>query len=72
MPPMPRSAMPWIAMLAIVLALAFLGSRGIWVPDEGRYTVRMAHHLRSDAAAGDAAVDGSDRTLVAHPARRDA
>ncbi|GAB2511463.1 ArnT family glycosyltransferase [Lysobacter humi (ex Lee et al. 2017)] len=29
---------PWIALLAIVLALAFLGSRGIWDPDEGRYT----------------------------------
>ena len=27
-----------IATLAIVLAFAFLGSRGIWDPDEGRYT----------------------------------
>ena len=27
----------WIAALALVLALAFLGSRGIWDPDEGRY-----------------------------------
>jgi 4-amino-4-deoxy-L-arabinose transferase-like glycosyltransferase len=27
-----------IALLALVLALAFLGSRGIWDPDEGRYT----------------------------------
>lgn len=28
----------WIAALALVLALCFLGSRGIWDPDEGRYT----------------------------------
>lgn len=28
----------WITALALVLALAFLGSRGIWDPDEGRYT----------------------------------
>ncbi|GAB3101531.1 ArnT family glycosyltransferase [Lysobacter terrae] len=28
----------WIAAMAIVLALGFLGSRGIWDPDEGRYT----------------------------------
>ncbi|WP_119716797.1 ArnT family glycosyltransferase [Cognatilysobacter tabacisoli] len=33
-----RSPLPWIAGLALVLALAFLGSRGIWDPDEGRYT----------------------------------
>ena len=28
----------WIALLAVVLALGFLGMRGIWDPDEGRYT----------------------------------
>ncbi len=28
----------WIAMLALVLAFGFLGTRGIWDPDEGRYT----------------------------------
>jgi 4-amino-4-deoxy-L-arabinose transferase-like glycosyltransferase len=28
----------WIAVLATLLALAFLGSRPIWDPDEGRYT----------------------------------
>ena len=28
----------WIALLAVVLALGFLGLRGIWDPDEGRYT----------------------------------
>jgi 4-amino-4-deoxy-L-arabinose transferase-like glycosyltransferase len=28
----------WIAAMAIVLALGFLGTRGIWDPDEGRYT----------------------------------
>lgn len=33
-----RSPALWIALLAIVLALAFLGARGIWDPDEGRYT----------------------------------
>ncbi len=33
-----RSPVAWIALLAIVLAFAFLGSRGIWDPDEGRYT----------------------------------
>jgi len=32
------SPMLWAALLAIVLALGFLGSRGIWDPDEGRYT----------------------------------
>ena len=28
----------WIALLAILLAFGFLGLRGIWDPDEGRYT----------------------------------
>jgi 4-amino-4-deoxy-L-arabinose transferase-like glycosyltransferase len=28
----------WIAILALLLGLAFLGSRGLWDPDEGRYT----------------------------------
>ncbi|GAB3345947.1 ArnT family glycosyltransferase [Lysobacter tyrosinilyticus] len=28
----------WIAAMAIVLAFGFLGTRGIWDPDEGRYT----------------------------------
>lgn len=28
----------WIALLALALALLFLGHRGIWDPDEGRYT----------------------------------
>lgn len=36
--PAPRSPMLWIALLACVLALAGLGLRGIWDPDEGRYT----------------------------------
>ena len=27
-----------VALLALVLAFPFLGSRGIWEPDEGRYT----------------------------------
>ncbi|HEY4581397.1 MAG TPA: glycosyltransferase family 39 protein, partial [Lysobacter sp.] len=38
LPSPPRRPWPWIALLAVVLALAFLGSRGIWDPDEGRYT----------------------------------
>jgi len=33
-----RSPALWTAAFAVVLALAFLGSRGIWDPDEGRYT----------------------------------
>ena len=33
-----RSPAAWIALLACVLALAGLGLRGIWDPDEGRYT----------------------------------
>ncbi len=28
----------WIALLALLLSLALLGGRGIWDPDEGRYT----------------------------------
>jgi len=38
MRPALRSPTFWIAALALVLALGFLGSRGIWDPDEGRYT----------------------------------
>jgi 4-amino-4-deoxy-L-arabinose transferase-like glycosyltransferase len=33
-----RSPALWIALLAALLALAWLGGRGIWDPDEGRYT----------------------------------
>jgi 4-amino-4-deoxy-L-arabinose transferase-like glycosyltransferase len=32
------SSRVWIALLAVLLAFGFLGSRGIWDPDEGRYT----------------------------------
>jgi len=32
----PRPAL--VAAIALVLAFAFLGMRGIWDPDEGRYT----------------------------------
>src|SRR4249919_231318 len=42
-----RSPGAWIAALAIVLALLFLGSRGIWDPDEGRYTNVALHMLDS-------------------------
>lgn len=37
----------WIALLAVVLAFAFLGLRGIWDPDEGRYTNVAMHMLDS-------------------------
>jgi len=43
----PRSATFWIATLALVLALGFLGQRGIWDPDEGRYTNVALHMLDS-------------------------
>lgn len=33
-----RSPRLWIVLMALALALGFLGSRGIWDPDEGRYT----------------------------------
>ncbi|MDI9238164.1 glycosyltransferase family 39 protein [Lysobacter sp. LF1] len=38
MPSVLRSPVLWVALLSAVLALAFLGVRGIWDPDEGRYT----------------------------------
>jgi 4-amino-4-deoxy-L-arabinose transferase-like glycosyltransferase len=37
----------WIALLAAALALALLGLRGIWDPDEGRYTNVAMHMLDS-------------------------
>lgn len=40
-------ARAWIALLAIALALGFLGLRGIWDPDEGRYTNVAMHMLDS-------------------------
>jgi len=33
-----RSPSLWIALTSVVLALCFLGTRGMWDPDEGRYT----------------------------------
>jgi 4-amino-4-deoxy-L-arabinose transferase-like glycosyltransferase len=33
-----RKPAVWIALLAALLGLALLGARGIWDPDEGRYT----------------------------------
>ena len=38
-PPSGRGWPGWRVVLAVlVLAFAFLGSRGLWDPDEGRYT----------------------------------
>lgn len=33
-----RATTRWVALLALAIAFGFLGSRGIWDPDEGRYT----------------------------------
>lgn len=37
----------WMLALLLALAFAFLGSRGIWDPDEGRYTNVALNMLRS-------------------------
>jgi 4-amino-4-deoxy-L-arabinose transferase-like glycosyltransferase len=42
-----RSPDTWIAVLAVVLALLFVGNRGIWDPDEGRYSNVALHMLDS-------------------------
>lgn len=42
-----RGALLWIACVALTLALGFLGSRGIWDPDEGRYTNVAINMLES-------------------------
>ena len=42
-----RSPNVWIAALALRWRLLFLGSRGIWDPDEGRYTNVALHMLDS-------------------------
>ena len=42
-----RSRGFWIALLAAALALLWLGGRGIWDPDEGRYTNVAMHMLDS-------------------------
>jgi 4-amino-4-deoxy-L-arabinose transferase-like glycosyltransferase len=42
-----RSPGAWIAALALVLALLLPGVRGIWDPDEGRYTNVAMHMLDS-------------------------
>jgi len=45
--PLLRSNAFWIAALALALALVLLGHRGIWDPDEGRYTNVALNMLRS-------------------------
>src|SRR5690606_7813628 len=42
-----RSPATWIAALALALALLLPGLRGIWDPDEGRYTNVAMHMLDS-------------------------
>ena len=42
-----RSPGTWIAALVVVLALLLPGMRGIWDPDEGRYTNVAMHMLDS-------------------------
>ncbi|MGO4221445.1 ArnT family glycosyltransferase [Lysobacter sp. TAF61] len=42
-----RSPSLWIAAMSVVLALCFLGTRGIWDPDEGRYTNVALNMLHS-------------------------
>ena len=39
-----------IALLALTLGLLFLGQRGIWDPDEGRYS-NVALHMLDDGAS---------------------
>jgi 4-amino-4-deoxy-L-arabinose transferase-like glycosyltransferase len=46
-PPTAWSPAAWIAALALVLALLLPGMRGIWDPDEGRYTNVAMHMLES-------------------------
>ena len=38
MTPLLRKPAPWVALATLLLGLALLGHRGIWDPDEGRYT----------------------------------
>jgi 4-amino-4-deoxy-L-arabinose transferase-like glycosyltransferase len=45
--PLLRSNAFWIGALAVALALVLLGHRGIWDPDEGRYTNVALHMLDS-------------------------
>ena len=45
---LPRHVSPWlVATLLLVLAFAFQGSRGLWDPDEGRYSAVALQMLES-------------------------
>src|SRR5262245_29084429 len=46
-----RPAIPWVALaaFALVMGLAFIGTRGLWEPDEGRY----AESAREMLVSGD-------------------
>ena len=65
---MPASARPplWLVALLLLIAFAFQGSRGIWEPDEGRYTGAGLNML----ASGDwlvPTVDGEHPHLTKPP-----
>jgi len=46
--PGPHVRLPgWLPLLLVVLAFAFQGTRGIWEPDEGRYTAVAVNMLES-------------------------
>lgn len=49
MPPTPwfRRPAPWVMLLAAALTMVFLGTRGLWDPDEGRFTNVALQMLRS-------------------------
>ena len=37
----------WLVALLVLMAFAFQGTRGIWEPDEGRYTAAAINMLKS-------------------------
>ncbi len=41
--PRPQPVLPWLIALLCVMAFAFQGTRGLWEPDEGRYSAGGVH-----------------------------
>ena len=37
----------WLVALLVLMAFAFQGTRGLWEPDEGRYTATGINMLKS-------------------------